>query len=219
MNTRHAAGRRRSATPDPQRMLSIYLNDHLAGSSGGVALIRRAARNQRHTPAGPPLAHLAEQIAQDRDSLRSLMTALDVPVKRRRIALGRLAETVGRAKPNGRLLSRSPLSDVLELEAMRIGVEGKTSLWESLRTDAETDRRLPVTELDRLLARAHRQADVLKDLTADAARRCFDAEPGTAEERGHSVGGAAEGEAGGEIEGEVDGEAPRGLSTGKGRTS
>ena len=219
MNTRHAAGRRRSATPDPQRMLSIYLNDHLASSSGGVALIRRAARNQRHTPAGPPLAHLAEQIAQDRDSLRSLMTALDVPVKRRRIALGRLAETVGRAKPNGRLLSRSPLSDVLELEAMRIGVEGKTSLWESLRTDAETDRRLPVTELDRLLARAHRQADVLKDLTADAARRCFDAEPGTAEERGHSVGGAAEGEAGGAIEGEVDGEAPRGLSTGKGRTS
>ncbi|MFE1230441.1 hypothetical protein [Streptomyces sp. NPDC058745] len=218
MNTRHVAGQRRSATPDPQRMLGIYLNDHLAGSSGGVALIRHAARNQRHTPAGPPLARLAEQIAQDRDSLRSLMTALDVPVKRRRIALGRLAETVGRAKPNGRLLSRSPLSDVLELEAMRIGVEGKTSLWESLRIDAETDRRLPVNELDRLLARAHRQADVLKDLTADAARRCFDAEPGTPEERGHSVGGAAEGEAG-EIEGEADGEAPRGLSTGKGWTS
>ncbi|MFG2994839.1 hypothetical protein ACGFZK_37020 [Streptomyces sp. NPDC048257] len=159
--------------PDAQRLLEIYLNDHLAGASGGVSLIRRMARAHRGTPAGPPLAELAEQIAEDRESLREIMTALDVPAQWPRVVVARLAEKAGRAKLNGRLVSRSPLSDVLELEAMRIGVEGKALLWQSLGLLADPRHHLEPAAVDRLLTRARQQAAVLEELREEAARRSF----------------------------------------------
>ncbi|WP_405435290.1 hypothetical protein [Streptomyces avidinii] len=129
------------------------------------------ARAHRGTPAGPPLAELAEQIAEDRESLREIMTAFDVPAQWHRVVLGRLAEKAGRVKLNGHLVSRSPLSDVLELEAMRIGVEGKASLWQSLGILAETADHLDRAAVDRLLTRARHQAAVLEELHGAAARR------------------------------------------------
>ncbi|MFI6146963.1 hypothetical protein [Streptomyces sp. NPDC051109] len=166
---------RSSPAPPSQRLLTIYLNDHLAGASGGVALIRRMARNHRGTPAGPRLAELAEQITEDRESLREIMTALDVPAQWSRVVLGRLAEKAGRAKLNGRLVRRSPLSDVLELEAMRLGVEGKASVWRSLSALAGPSNHLDPAAVDRLLDRARRQAAVLEELRVDAAGRTFTA--------------------------------------------
>jgi hypothetical protein len=35
-----------------EKFLSIYLNDHLAGSAAGVELARRALSNNRGTPFG-----------------------------------------------------------------------------------------------------------------------------------------------------------------------
>ncbi|MFK0235256.1 hypothetical protein [Streptomyces vinaceus] len=156
-----------------QRLLTIYLNDHLAGAGSGVSLIRRMARTQRGTPAGPALAELAGEIAEDRDSLREIMTALDVPARWPGVIMGRLAEKAARAKPNGRLAGRSPLSDVLELEAMRLGVEGKASLWRSLRTLAGNGGPLDQAAVGRLLDRAERQAAVLERLRVDAVGRTF----------------------------------------------
>lgn len=56
---------------------------------------------------------------------------------------------------------------------MRLGVEGKASLWRSLRTVASTDPRLDGAAVDRLLDRARRQADVLEELRVRAARNAF----------------------------------------------
>ncbi|MCX4524157.1 MULTISPECIES: hypothetical protein [unclassified Streptomyces] len=167
---------RRSPVPRPQRLLTIYLNDHLAGASGGVSLIHRMARTHRGTPAGAPLAELAREIAEDRESLREIMTALDVPERWPRVVMGRLAEKAARVKLNGRLVRRSPLSDVLELEAMRLGVEGKASLWRSLETLAATTAPLAPATVDRLLSRAQRQAAVLEELRVEAAGRTFTAD-------------------------------------------
>ncbi|WP_327686169.1 hypothetical protein [Streptomyces sp. NBC_00467] len=50
------------------------------------------------------------------------MADLDVSTDHPKAALGRLAEQAGRLKPNGHLFSRSPLSDILELEALLVGV-------------------------------------------------------------------------------------------------
>ncbi|MFD6466407.1 hypothetical protein [Streptomyces goshikiensis] len=173
MNTRSGSQSCSPAAPHPRRLLEIYLNDHLAGASSGVALSRRMARTHRGRAVGPALAELAGQIAADRESLREFMTALDVPAQWSRVVAGRLAEKAGRIKLNGRLVRRSPLSDVLELEVMRLGVEGKASLWRSLRTVANTDPRLDGAAVDRLLDRARRQADVLEELRVRAARNAF----------------------------------------------
>ncbi|MEW2412999.1 hypothetical protein AB0953_04620 [Streptomyces sp. NPDC046866] len=173
---------RSRSSPDPERLLGIYLNDHLGGATAGVALSRRMSRAHRGTPSEAPLAALAQEIAEDRDSLREVMTALDVPVMTARSLAASLAEKAGRLKLNGRILSRSPLSDVLELEALRLGVEGKLVMWRCLQGIARTDDRLAehhIDEavLDRLLFRAARQIGVLERLRVAAAERAFSAGP------------------------------------------
>ncbi|WP_157879749.1 hypothetical protein [Streptomyces yangpuensis] len=168
--------RNRSHRPPMGRapsFLAIYLNDHLTGANGGVEMLRRAADARRGGVLGTSLESLAEQVAQDRLSLRTLMADLDVPVMRTRAALGRLAEKVGRLKLNGRILSRSPLSDVLELEAMRVGVEGKAACWRSLRSLARTDPRIDTALIEELLQRAERQIRALEAMRSACASQLF----------------------------------------------
>jgi hypothetical protein len=138
-------------------MLSIYLNDHLAGATGGVELARRAASAQRDSTHGPELARLATEIAEDRESLLEVMEALDVTVQHYKVGAGWLLEKVGRLKPNGAWVSRAPLSSLVELEGLLLGVTGKGALWRTLRVEAESDPRLDPAELDRLLVRADDQ--------------------------------------------------------------
>jgi hypothetical protein len=138
-------------------MLSIYLNDHLAGATGGLELARRTASAQRGTPDGPALHALADEIAEDRESLLAVMRTLDVGVQHYKVGAGWIAEKVGRLKLNGSWLSRSPLSSLVELEGLFLGINGKACLWRTLRALADTDPRLDPDELDRLLARAEDQ--------------------------------------------------------------
>jgi hypothetical protein len=145
-------------------MLAIYLNDHLAGATGGVELARRAASAQQNTADGPALRRLAEDIAEDRESLLAVMRALDVGVQHYKVGAGWLAEKVGRLKLNGSWVSRSPLSSLIELEGLVIGVNGKACLWRTLRALADDEPRLDPGELDRLLSRAEAQLAVLEEM-------------------------------------------------------
>jgi hypothetical protein len=155
------------------RLLDIYLNDHLAGATAGVELARRIAKAQKDKKSGDAFERLAEEIAEDREALLRIMRALDVPVQRYKTYAGWVAEKVGRLKPNGRLTSRSPLSDLLELEMMRLGIEGKTSGWRSLRSVADHEDRLSAEELDDLIARAERQAETVEELRTRTAEAIF----------------------------------------------
>jgi hypothetical protein len=136
-------------------MLDIYLNDHLAGATGGLELARRTAAAHKDTPEGPDLARLAEEIALDRQSLLVMMRRLDVDVRQSKVVAGWVAEKVGRLKPNGTVVRRSPLSSVVELEGLLIGIHGKSALWRTLL--ALGDPQLDAPELQRLLARAEDQ--------------------------------------------------------------
>ncbi|MFD3776610.1 transaldolase [Streptomyces sp. NPDC058612] len=157
--------------PESTDFLATYLNDHYAGATGGLELFRRAASAQANTESGTALADLARQVEEDRDSLTRLMSDLGVPTSRSKAAMGWLAEKAGRLKPNGHLLTRSPLSDVLEAESMLLGVQGKAACWRTLHALAETDERLSADRLDTLLERAERQIEVLEELRASAATR------------------------------------------------
>jgi hypothetical protein len=161
-------------------LLAIYLNDHLSGATAGLELFRRAAQAQQGEEPDDALSGLAKQIEQDRDSLIQIMTDLGVSTDRSKVALGWLAEKAGRLKPNGHLFSRSPLSDVLELESMLLGVRGKAACWRTLRTLADTDQRLYADHLDALLERAEQQSTVLEQLRLAAASRVFPTKQATA---------------------------------------
>ena len=151
-----------------QKVLGIYLNDHLAGATGGAELARRMAAPRRSAVLGA-LQGLAGEIAEDRAALLEIMAALGVPVRGYKVYAGWIGEKAGRLKLNGHLLTRSPLSSLEELELLRLGVEGKAAGWRTLRVLADRDKRLDSRRLDELISRARSQADLLEELRVRAA--------------------------------------------------
>ncbi|MGW2256092.1 hypothetical protein ACWCXH_39030 [Kitasatospora sp. NPDC001660] len=142
--------------------LDIYLNDHMAGATAGVQRARHLARATSGSALGGAMGPLAADIAQDRESLRDIMRALGLPVRRYKVCGGWLAEKAGHLKLNGRLVRRSPLSTYLELELMRTAVEGKTAGWQTLRQLSAAHPLLDAEVLDELLQRAAHQQQVLE---------------------------------------------------------
>lgn len=162
-----------------QRFLTIYLNDHLAGAAGGVDRAASTARAHRDSAFGGPLRRLADDIAADRGALLSIMIRLGVPVRRYKSIAVWAAEKAGRLKPNGRLVGRSPLTDLVEFEALRLGVEGKAACWRTLLTLADEAPGLRTDELERLQDRAQAQITVLEELRMATVDRLFRSEAET----------------------------------------
>jgi hypothetical protein len=149
--------------------LAIYLQDHLAGATVGLELVRRARGANAGTELGDWLGSLAAEIEEDRDSLRGIMRRLGVGDDRVKIAAAWAGEKAGRLKLNGRLLGYSPLSRVVELEGLIVGVNGKLAGWRVLRDLAGRERSIDAAELDRLIDRGERQLEGLEQRHRRAA--------------------------------------------------
>jgi hypothetical protein len=142
-------------------LVGIYLRDHHAVSAGGVRLARRALGDDHP---------FAAQIARDRASLERIMRQLAVEPSAIKVALVRFAERVGRLKLNGRLVQPSPLSRVVELETLVVGVRGKEALWTALRAAGVTPQGV---DLAALAASARAQGAELEALRLEAATQAF----------------------------------------------
>jgi hypothetical protein len=158
-------------------LLAIYLNDHLAGATAGRELARRAAGSNRGSSRGLFLERLAAEIEEDRQSLLAIMRALDVGVDRLKVAGGWWAEKVGRLKLNGRLLGYSPLSRVVELEVLALGVSGKLALWRALENLRPHEPELARFDLPTLIERAERHLDELEIQRLQAVADAFGSNP------------------------------------------
>ena len=153
------------------KYLPIYLNDHLAGSTGGLELVKRAAGSNKGTELGTFLEGLTEEIAEDRRALEEIMDLLDVSRDKPKVLMGWATEKLGRLKLNGELFSYSPLSRVVELEGLALGIEGKRRLW-VLLLEMVPDRVGPERLRD-LIARAERQRDGVERFRLEAAREAM----------------------------------------------
>lgn len=152
-----------------ERSLEVYLNDHLTAATSGVELFRRAARSHPGE-RGEELARLRDEAVADRETLRSIMRRLGVAPNLPLVALGWVGEKAGRLKPNGYVVRRSPLADVIELEGLRLGAQGRLACWQVLRAVATHDIRLTVLEMDELVGRAEDQAARLYKLHLQVAQ-------------------------------------------------
>jgi hypothetical protein len=159
-----------------ERLLAIYLNDHLAGSTVGVELARRVEAANRPTDFGPPLSELANEIDEDRETLRLVMRRLGVSEDRPKQIGAWAGEKLGRLKLNGRLRGYSPLSRVVEIEGLLLGVEGKRALWRSLERSIPDDPRIAGFDWNALAERAEGQDLRLEELRLRAAAEAFRAE-------------------------------------------
>jgi hypothetical protein len=155
-----------------QKMLAIYLNDHLAGSVVGGNLAKRIAQQNDDNEYGRSSAEIAREIEEDQATLLDVMKRAGVRRKQVRLAMARVAELAARLKPNGRLIGYSPLSRVLELEGLAIGITGKLALWRSL--EAVDDRSgIPEIDYGSLAARAEDQRTRVEELRLKAAREAL----------------------------------------------
>jgi hypothetical protein len=155
-------------------LLSIYLNDHRAGAVGGRELARRMAASNQGTELGAVISELLAEIEEDFGTLEEIMSSLDARKDRLKPVAAWAGEKLGRMKPNGRLTSYSPLSRLLELEMLSLGVEGKRALWRSLQQASSHERRLAGFDFTALEARASRQRDRLEKHRLQAAAQALD---------------------------------------------
>jgi hypothetical protein len=158
------------------KRLGIYLNDHLAGSTAGLELARRARGANEGTPLGGFLATIADEIEEDRKTLEGVMEDLGVRKDPAKVAAGWAIEKAGRLKLNGQLRGYSPLSRLVELEGLALGVTGKLALWKALRLLADQEPVLDAAALDGLVTRAEEHQRGLEEHRLVAAREALGAE-------------------------------------------
>jgi hypothetical protein len=159
--------------PGDRKLLGIYLNDHLAGATAGRELARRSQSANAGTELGSMLDRLLGEIVEDRGTLVRVMQALGVPLDPVKRAGAIAAERLGRLKLNGQLRGYSPLSRVVELEGLALGVQGKASLWRAL--GLVDDPRLERFDFAALERRAARQRAGIEKQRLESVRIAFDA--------------------------------------------
>jgi hypothetical protein len=157
------------------KLLSIYLNDHLAGATVGVELAKRSRASNRGTPLGDFLDRLLREIETDRETLERLMRELGIRPDRVKTYGAWAAEKLGRLKLNGQLRGYSPLSRLVELEGLYLGITGKHEMWITLQRTLANE--VPGFEFGELQRRAERQAAEVEEHRVEAAEALW-ASPG-----------------------------------------
>jgi hypothetical protein len=163
------------AHPD---LLAVYCNDHIASAAGGIELVSRMIGVHKGTRHEAPLRQLLDELRQEKSDLTATTRALGLPVRQYKQIAVWLAEKGSRLKLNGHLLSRSPLSTLVEFEFLASAVRAKRSGFETLRIAAEADPRIDTVLFDALIDQANRQYRWLTDVRREVAAELFGGDPG-----------------------------------------
>ena len=155
------------------KLVQIYLNDHLAGSVAGHELAKRTLSNNTATPLGDYLIEFMQQLEEEQRIVEDLLDSFETAPDRLKQLAAWIAEKAGRLKLNGQITGYSDLSRLLEVEGLCLGVEGKLSLWRSLKQVAGHYPQLAVVDLDGLIERGEAQRDKLEEFRLGAAATAF----------------------------------------------
>jgi hypothetical protein len=158
-------------------LLGIYCNDHLAASVGGMELVKRMIGIHRGGRYEEPLRQLLAELREENRALESMMRSLGLAVRHYKQLGLWMGEKLSRLKLNGRLLTRSPLSSLVEFEFLASAVRAKRSGFETLREVATVDGRLDGDLIERLIEKANRQHDWLTATRREVAAEIFGGSP------------------------------------------
>lgn len=153
--------------------LSVYLNDHHAGSTGALDLIDKARKQNDGTEFGRLMDQLHDDIEADQQVLKDLMDKLEIEENPVKMAGAWIAEKVSRLKFDEKLTGSGDLSRLLEAEALSLGIEGKVSLWRLMREITDADSRLAGMDWDELIARGESQRERLEPFRLQAGAAAF----------------------------------------------
>jgi hypothetical protein len=156
------------ARPEP---LATYLNDHLGGAAGAIELLATVRGHAANAEFEQVIDEVASDIGEDREMLLGIMDRLDVEPGSVKQAGARVVEKVMRAKSSNVVTGDKDLSRLFELEALCIGIAGKTAGWLALQATAHSA--LADVDFDRLIARAEAQRALLEPYRLKAAATAF----------------------------------------------
>lgn len=153
--------------------LADYLNNHLAGSVGGIEVTKRCLGNSEGTPLGSFIKQLLNDLEEDqsviKEVLRKLGKSEDTLKKLGTWALVKFAEPKlasyeGDDVNFGRLV---------ELEAILVGSRGRLGLWLVLETVPFNDPRLQEFDFRALRARTEEHIRIIEEYRLAAAHAAF----------------------------------------------
>ena len=137
--------------------LQSYLNNHLSGGTGAIEMAEHCQAANEGEPLAGFMAALAVEIQADHQTLQDLMDSLDVTPSRVKQVTARMGEKVSHLKLGG-----GDLGNLLTLEGLSLGIEGKACLWKSLKEVKERYAALASVDFDALIKRAAEQRDLVE---------------------------------------------------------
>lgn len=115
------------------RFLRSYVSDHIAVAAAIGGLARRMASAQRWQAHHAELERLVRVLADDERELQAVLSRRGIRRVTLKALLARPAELGGRLKVNGRLIKGSPLTPLVELDGLRVGLAACQVPWQALR--------------------------------------------------------------------------------------
>jgi hypothetical protein len=151
------------------RLLRLYLDDHASLLTVERGLVRRMIGSGAHED-GALLAGLRAEIEEDGARVVQLGRRIGWSPSRLKTGAAWTAERVARLKTNGRLVRRSPLSTLLELEGLGLLLAARGNLWSALAEVAAGahEREDCAARAERVAAR-RREVDAARLRAAPAA--------------------------------------------------
>ena len=156
----------------PADRFRIYLNDHRGLLAAEQALAARSLSSNEGTDLGHLLQAVVDQNAADQVVVDQLLERTDGsqnPLKRFAAIIG---ERFGRLKMNGQLTGYSPLSRVIEVEALLASTAMRRGMWNAVVAMAIDDG--VTTDAATRAEHAARQHSRLGEHHAAAVRSAFE---------------------------------------------
>lgn len=165
-------GSKNSNRPQPEHLLQNYLSDHLAGSVAGIELTQHLIENSSG-PQKEKLQNLLPHIQEDQKVLKDIFARIggsQNPLKKTASWLG---EKLTEAKFSWERSKHQAQGDVIELEALALGIAGKRSLWVLFEEVFPEDDRFSDLDFGYFKERAAHQYKTVDRLRLEAARKAF----------------------------------------------
>lgn len=156
-----------------KELLKVYLNDHLAGSAAAIDLVEKIRAENEGTALASFLAGLGPEVEADKATLETVMERLGVPTSELKQLAGKVLEKLSRLRLNDRITGGPAVTQLMELEMLSLGIEGKLALWRSLQQVAPARPELEEFDLPTLADRAVEQRNGVEPYRLESAAQAF----------------------------------------------
>lgn len=163
----------RFTSATPEQLLHIYLNDHRTGAVVAHALAERSRGANAGNEFGDFLDDFVPLLEDDIAQLDAIFEQGRIAKDPFKLGAARIGVELGRFKMNGRITDYSPLSRVIEFEALNLGVLGKQKLWTTIASLPSSHPAASAVDTAALLERGELQAQRLHELSERAAAIAF----------------------------------------------